>query len=202
MESNKKKSTTLVLCILGGWIGVHQYYVGKIFKGLIYTFTMGLFFIGWIVDIFKILTNNFYDSKRLLLKNDICITNTLPTASSNENTSENKKVISYHRKFNAAGVTFPCKLDESISRQEILECCYKGDTYYLQEYRYKSKPAFLIVCKKNGLDIGAVPADLVDKFLKYKDRNYELNCLEIGFFENERGKIIYYAKMQFIVYKD
>lgn len=57
-ESDKKKAT-LALCILGGWIGAHQYYSRKIEKGILYTFTAGLFFIGWIVDILKILTGSF-----------------------------------------------------------------------------------------------------------------------------------------------
>lgn len=73
MRSNKKKTTALILCVFGGWFGVHQYYVGKIGKGILYTFTMGLFFIGWALDILKILTNNFYDSKGMLLGNDMSI---------------------------------------------------------------------------------------------------------------------------------
>lgn len=60
--SHKKKGTTLILCIFGGWFGLHQYYVGKIKKGLLYTFTIGLFSIGWIIDIFKILFGAFHDN--------------------------------------------------------------------------------------------------------------------------------------------
>lgn len=60
--SDKKKSTALVLCIFLGYLGVHRYYVGKIGTGLLYTFTAGLFGIGWIVDIFKILLGTFRDN--------------------------------------------------------------------------------------------------------------------------------------------
>lgn len=48
----KNKWVSLVLCIFLGWIGAHKYYEGKTGMGILYTLTLGLFFIGWIVDIF------------------------------------------------------------------------------------------------------------------------------------------------------
>lgn len=57
----KSSSIALALCILGGWFGAHQYYVGKIGTGIIYTATGGIFFIGWILDIFKICSGSFRD---------------------------------------------------------------------------------------------------------------------------------------------
>ncbi len=55
----KKNNTTHSL--LGGyllWIfgflGAHRFYYGKQISGTIYFFTLGLFFIGWIVDLFLI----------------------------------------------------------------------------------------------------------------------------------------------------
>lgn len=66
--SNKKKSIALFLCVYFGWFGLHQYYVGNFKKGLLYTFTMGLFIIGWFCDIFKIFTGNFRDNTGALLK--------------------------------------------------------------------------------------------------------------------------------------
>ena len=50
------------LCVFLGMFGAHQYYVGKIGKGILYTCTFGLFGIGWIVDIFKIALGNFRDN--------------------------------------------------------------------------------------------------------------------------------------------
>lgn len=44
----------LVLCIFLGSLGVHKFYVGKIGLGILYLFTVGLFGIGWIVDIITI----------------------------------------------------------------------------------------------------------------------------------------------------
>lgn len=62
MTSDKSKSTALKLSIFGGWLGLHQYYVGNIGKGLLYTCTFGLFIIGWIHDIIKISLGEFKDN--------------------------------------------------------------------------------------------------------------------------------------------
>ena len=43
--------TELILCIAGGWLGLHQFYRKKPIMGILYLFTGGLFGIGWIVDI-------------------------------------------------------------------------------------------------------------------------------------------------------
>ena len=62
MTSDKKKLTALLLCIFLGWMGAHYYYVGRIWKGVLYTCTLGFFFIGWIIDIFVILLGKFRDN--------------------------------------------------------------------------------------------------------------------------------------------
>lgn len=60
--SDKSKSTALWLCILAGIVGAHNYYVGRIGRGLLYTFTAGLFGIGWLFDIFAIANGGFRDN--------------------------------------------------------------------------------------------------------------------------------------------
>ena len=62
ITSDKSKHKALMFAIFGGWFGLHQYYVGKIIFGLIYTFTFGLFGIGWIIDIVRILLGSFRDN--------------------------------------------------------------------------------------------------------------------------------------------
>lgn len=62
MTSDKDKHMALLLCIFGGFLGLHQFYVGKIAIGLLYMFTLGFFFIGWISDIIKILLGSFRDN--------------------------------------------------------------------------------------------------------------------------------------------
>lgn len=52
ISKHEKSFGTYFMCALfGGWLGVHHYYTGNIGKGLLYTFTGGLFFLGWLVDV-------------------------------------------------------------------------------------------------------------------------------------------------------
>ncbi len=37
-----------------GFLGAHRFYFGKPISGTIYFFTLGIFFIGWLVDLFLI----------------------------------------------------------------------------------------------------------------------------------------------------
>lgn len=45
------KTTALILCILFGYFGAHKFYEGNVGLGILYLCTLGLFCIGWIVDI-------------------------------------------------------------------------------------------------------------------------------------------------------
>ena len=59
------KWIVLVLAIVGGYLGVHRFYEGKIFSGIIYIFTFGFFGIGILIDIFCILGKpTVYPAKR------------------------------------------------------------------------------------------------------------------------------------------
>lgn len=64
----KSKTVALVLCILLGYFGGHQFYVGKKGMGVLYFLTLGLFCIGWFVDIFRIATGSFKDAYGLDLQ--------------------------------------------------------------------------------------------------------------------------------------
>ncbi len=57
----KKKSVMFLLCFFLGVFGVHRFYVGKTLTGFLYLFTFGLMGIGWIFDLFRILTDTFID---------------------------------------------------------------------------------------------------------------------------------------------
>jgi TM2 domain-containing membrane protein YozV len=48
----KSKVVAYLLWFFLGIVGAHVYYQGKILKGIIYTFTMGILGIGWIIDLF------------------------------------------------------------------------------------------------------------------------------------------------------
>lgn len=60
--SKKSKTVTLLICIFFGYLGIHRFYVGKIGSGVVWLFTAGAFFIGWISDIVKIASGKFLDS--------------------------------------------------------------------------------------------------------------------------------------------
>lgn len=60
-SSDKSKTLTFILAAGFGFLGLHRFYVGKKWKGLIYLFTLGLFGIGWIRDIIKIQNDEFKD---------------------------------------------------------------------------------------------------------------------------------------------
>lgn len=54
-RGEKNKWVALVLCIFLGFLGAHKFYEGKILLGLVYLCTLGLFGIGWIIDIISLL---------------------------------------------------------------------------------------------------------------------------------------------------
>lgn len=60
--SDKSKNKALRLCVFGGFIGLHHFYVGRYGLGFLYSFTMGLAGIGWVIDIIKISLGNFTDN--------------------------------------------------------------------------------------------------------------------------------------------
>ena len=67
--SEKSKTTDLLLCIFLGTLGVHRFYEGKIGTGILWLCTLGLFGIGWVVDIVLIVTNRAKDKNGLPIVN-------------------------------------------------------------------------------------------------------------------------------------
>jgi TM2 domain-containing membrane protein YozV len=53
----------LILTIVFGWLGIHKFIDKKPLQGILYIFTFGLFFFGWIIDIAAAL--QFYNKKRI-----------------------------------------------------------------------------------------------------------------------------------------
>lgn len=66
--SNKSWIVTLLLCIFLGYLGGHRFYVGKIGTGILWMLTVGLFGIGYIVDLLLIASFKFKDSYGETLK--------------------------------------------------------------------------------------------------------------------------------------
>ncbi len=50
----RSKGIAYLLLIFFGYLGIHKFYLGKVFVGIIYILTGGLFFIGIIYDLFTL----------------------------------------------------------------------------------------------------------------------------------------------------
>ena len=61
--SHKSKLLAIILCCVGfcGVGGPHRFYSGKLFTGLLWLLTGGLFGIGTIVDLIRLVTGTFTD---------------------------------------------------------------------------------------------------------------------------------------------
>lgn len=51
----KNKWVSFFLCLFLGFFGAHKFYEGKIGMGILYLFTLGLFGIGWLIDLVALL---------------------------------------------------------------------------------------------------------------------------------------------------
>ncbi len=61
LTSRKSRWVAFVLCLCLGMFGIHKFYVGKTVQGVVYLFTFGLFGVGWLVDLVRILFGAFRD---------------------------------------------------------------------------------------------------------------------------------------------
>lgn len=61
ISSNKSKKTALILCIFLGFIGAHDFYLGKWGKGCVKALTLDWLLFGWVIDTIKIATNCYLD---------------------------------------------------------------------------------------------------------------------------------------------
>ena len=58
---------TLVLALLGGYIGLHNFYCNRFLKGVFYIFTRGFFGIGVLVDLILIVMKKYKDGNRAVI---------------------------------------------------------------------------------------------------------------------------------------
>lgn len=52
-KQSRSALISLLICVFGGWFGLHKFLKGEIFWGIIYAVTGGLFGIGYVLDIIK-----------------------------------------------------------------------------------------------------------------------------------------------------
>ena len=67
--SPKSRLTASVLCAFLGVLGVHRFYVGKVWTGLLWLFTGGLGGVGALVDFIFLLCGAAKDKDGLPIKN-------------------------------------------------------------------------------------------------------------------------------------
>ena len=60
-QTEKNWLVALLLCLFLGGIGAHRFYAGKVGSGILYILTVGIFGIGVLVDLIKIITGKFTD---------------------------------------------------------------------------------------------------------------------------------------------
>jgi TM2 domain-containing membrane protein YozV len=68
--SVKPKMNVILLCCLGfmGLAGIHRFYVGRIWTGILWLCTCGIFGIGTILDLIFIGTDKFRDADENIIK--------------------------------------------------------------------------------------------------------------------------------------
>ena len=62
MYIQSEKDRLLLLCAVGGLFGLHRFYLKRWKTGLLWAFTGGLGFVGWLVDLFVIAFGRFKDA--------------------------------------------------------------------------------------------------------------------------------------------
>lgn len=70
VTSDKSKKKALLLCCLGFLAigGIHDFYLGKIGKGIVKILTINWFIIGTIIDLIKISTGTYTDGANAPLR--------------------------------------------------------------------------------------------------------------------------------------
>ena len=209
--NNKNDRVLLILCLLGGYFGLHYFYCGKVKMGLIYLFTFGLFGFGWIIDSVEIIKYNVNTSK---IDKEIVIDNY-------EINTKRKPIIEPIKKisFDVAGVTsneynrnikliikngFKNDFLEKYmgyNEKEIIEEDGKGEiefqnlyNLYLKIIDYNNEKTIKIYADSFNLDdrqlaIGFVPQKKLKELLPYLDKEkYEVKIN--GYFTGGKYKRI------------
>jgi len=167
-----------IVCLLGGWFGLHKFMEKKTGLGILYLLTGGLLGIGWLVDSITYLVNLLNKPKPAAVTKEV-----EPVA------AVAKEPTPYiFLKFSVAGVTFK---NGRKTRQAILRALKWGDEIIesvdLETYEWEGKPAVHV--KVNDQVIGDIPANTVGKFLEY-ERNYKrdnIHCEVYGGSKQDDG---------------
>lgn len=68
--ASRKKMLTII-CLFWGYFGIHRFMTKKYISGVIQLFTLGGYFVWWLVDLLALLTGSFKDSDGVPFKEKI-----------------------------------------------------------------------------------------------------------------------------------
>lgn len=176
-RSKKDKKTALLLCIFLGYFGVHHFYVGRIWMGLLYLLTFGLFGIGWFVDICLILANHFNDSNGLPLttpRKPLSAYKSVYTQPADNPPATNKITTSYSPSFdNMNGHDFEYFCANILRKNNFknVEVTQGSGDHGIDILAEKDNISYAIQCKRYSSNIGnsAVQQAHTGKSLYHKD---------------------------------
>lgn len=104
----------------------------------------------------------------------------------------------YHKLFHLHGIRFESRKDPSVNRQRLVERISKDSIFDLERYEYKGEPALMVIDPKTGLDVGVVPAGIVEKLLPYLDSPFFVRVDDLYDFDDGGCG----ARLQFCVLSD
>jgi TM2 domain-containing membrane protein YozV len=70
-KSSKNYIATVLLCFFLGFLGIHRFYVGKVWTGILMFLTCGGFGIWIIIDMVTIVCGQFADKQGFLIKPEV-----------------------------------------------------------------------------------------------------------------------------------
>lgn len=174
------KKVDFILCLFLGYIGIHKFYEKKITIGILYLFTGGLFFVGWIYDCIKLGSELYRD------KNINNLSNKQPITTFEEVSNDN--IETPNKVFEKKSITFENIVDNYKLKWNYSDVIIKGVQYNNIDYsklqigmtvdlepepdnKYDSNAIKII---QNDIFLGYIPkGQLQEMILNYsKDDNY------------------------------
>lgn len=182
--------TDFILCLLLGYLGAHKFYERKILVGILYLFTGGLFFIGWIYDCIK-LGISLNKKQNVRVENNTNYHKDTIVSSTTYDKNIIDETPNNYLKIKVAGVTYD-NLD-GTSRQEYIENLSEDEILELQSYDYKGSNA-IYVLDSEGHILGNIPKNMIEKVQELIDTSgfYDITVAKKDFFTNEKNEEVYY----------
>lgn len=127
-----------------------------------------------------------------------------PVQESESSTDHKEIQIIYSTVCKVAGVTYNCKKDSSVNRQDIISGLQDGDFLLLEEYEYKGEPAYLVIDYSSDMDIGSLPAKITEKINnEFYGSTTIVEVDSVGsFLPDDSTEEIYYCKIKIDVIRN